>query len=78
MLSKMKLGGSWRCRKGQELATTSLDRDREFPGSDRVQEIPRQDIAGFGSRQRISGRDRVLSGSVLRHKFLCRDIVLRL
>ena len=51
MLSKMQLGGSWRCRKGQELATASLGRDREFPGRDRAQEIPRPDTAGFGSRQ---------------------------
>ena len=35
MLSKMKLGGSGRCRKGQELAIASLDRDREFPDRDR-------------------------------------------
>ena len=41
MLSKMQLGGSWRCRKGQELATASLGCDREFPGRDRAQEIPR-------------------------------------
>ena len=35
MLSKMQLGKSGRCRKGQELATASLDRDREFPGRGR-------------------------------------------
>ena len=41
MLSKMQLGGSGRCKKGQELATMSLDLNKEFPGRDRAHEIPR-------------------------------------
>ena len=48
MLSKMQLGGSWRCRKGQELAIASLGCDREFPGRDRARELLRQDTIGFG------------------------------
>ena len=38
--------------------------------------MPRYANAGFGSRQGIPGRDRVLFGSVSRQKFLGRDMVL--
>ena len=36
----------------------------------------RQATVGFGSRQGIPGRKRVLSSYVSRQEFLCRDMVL--
>ena len=46
---KKRGGGGWRCRKGLKRGYCMFRLRQEIPCHDRVQEMPRQATAGFGS-----------------------------
>ena len=59
------LGESCRCRKCQKkkkMATACSGRDKRFLVAIECRKCQEQATAGFGRRQGIPGRDRVLSG----------------